>query len=211
MTSFSEEYIITIYPDDNIIDTSIDNIIPSIRSLSVNDNVNIYNRDIKSDELDEVPFDDSKSPPSCFDSPDQNVDPPLLMPPVKLVRSITSCPRAAASPETESYWDQFQHDLPPKMVRTNTVVLSSSEAEESAFQAPLFVWEFETTDGWLPCNIAMALRCEEEHGKQPLDLQVTFQSEDYSLDLLNGTEKNLRTGTIKKIRRRLTSALPETV
>jgi len=203
MTSFSDQYIITIYPDDDIIDTSSDNIIPLIRTLSVNENAPDYNRDIEPDdmpELDEVPFDDSKSPPSCFDSPDEH--PPPLMPPVNLVRSITSCPRA--SPETES--DQFQDDLPPKMVRTNTVVFSCSEAEESAFQAPLFVWEFETTDGWLPCNVAMALRCEEEHGKLPLDLQVTFQSEDYSLDLLNGTQTNLRTGSVKKIRRRLMPA-----
>jgi hypothetical protein len=226
MTSFSDQYIINIYPANDInelkalnetTDTIVEDIIPLIHTFSIIENAPILNPDVTVDkedvpELDEVPFLGNPSLHDVYDSPDEHDDPPPLMPPVKMVRSMTSCPRAAAAAEggRESYWDQFQQDMPPKMVRKNTVVLSSEEDDESAFTEPFFVWEFETTDGWHPCNVVMALRCEEEHLRKPIDLTVTFNLDDYSLDLLNGTQTNLRTGSLKKIRRRVSSAGVET-
>jgi hypothetical protein len=228
------EYIINMNTPDitGTNDILIESPIPLIRTLSINDNVPIgrpiLNRYMSIDvedlpELEDFP---ELEGPTIFDQPSQKSlrdehDPPILMPPLPVLNvGITLRSERAAASEDETRWDKFEQEgdaveleteMPPKMVRVNTIShpsaeLASDAENSSAFAAPFFVWEYqfmETNDDWLPCNVGMAMRCEDEYLNKPLDLKIAFNSDEYSIDLLNGTQTNTRTGTMRNIRRRV--------
>ena len=67
---------------------------------------------------------------------------------------------------------------------------------------------YRPTEWWMDMNIEIQLRCELALSQSDRVFQVRFQGMDYIVDVESMTQLNLKTGALRRIRRRVLNVLP---